>query len=191
GSAAGASATSDGPASPAASASGSASGLVSSPGSASASGSAAVVVDVVGKVRHPGVYRLAAGARVDDAVRAAGGAVGGTDLARLNLARKLVDGEQLAVGVAGASSAPPPAVDTSAADGSAGGSSTAAAGPLDLNAATETQLDALPGVGPVLAQRIIDWRTAHGRFDSVQQLNSVSGIGDAKFADLAPLVSVG
>lgn len=146
-----------------------------------------IVVDVVGRVRRPGVYRLASGSRVDDAVRAAGGAAGGVDLSVLNLARKLSDGEQLAVGVSGAPAAPG---SPAGADDSSGGSASAAGGLVDLNTATASQLDALPGVGPVLAQHILDWRTAHGRFESVQQLNSVSGIGDAKYADLAPLVAV-
>jgi competence protein ComEA len=147
----------------------SAGGATASPPSTAGS---QIVIDVVGRVRRPGVYRLASGSRVDDAVRAAGGAVGGVDLSVLNLARKLSDGEQLAVGVSGASM---PAADA----GAAAGSSASAGALIDLNAATLGQLDGLPGVGPVLAQHIIDWRAAHGRFDNVQQLNSVSGIGDA------------
>ena len=138
-----------------------------------------LVVDVVGKVRLPGIYRLPAGSRVDDALTAAGGALPGTDLTTLNLARKVTDGEQIAVGVVGA-----PDVG-----GAISGSGTPT-GPVDLNTASPAQLDALPGVGPVLAQHIIDWRTAHGRFDSVDQLREVSGIGAAKFADLRPLVTV-
>ncbi|MDQ1739943.1 MAG: competence protein ComEA, partial [Pseudonocardiales bacterium] len=129
-----------------------------------------------------GVYRLPPGARVDDAVRAAGGFLRGVDPVTVNLARKLADGEQVLIGVAG-SGAP-----ASAGSGAAPGPAT---GPLDLNSATLAQLDALPGVGPVLAQHILDWRTGHGRFDSVDQLNGVSGIGDSKFADLKPLVAVG
>jgi len=146
--------------------------------SASASRSAEVVVDVVGHVQSPGLYRLPSGARVDDALRAAGGAIPGTDLSALNLARKVSDGEQIAVGVAGAPAA-----------SGLGGSGTAT-GPVDLNTATAAQLDALPGVGPALAQHIIDWRTAHGRFDTIDQLRQVNGIGQAKFADLKPLVTV-
>jgi competence protein ComEA len=141
-----------------------------------------VVVDVVGKVRRPGVYRLPAGARVDDALRAAGGALSGVDLSALNLARMLGDGEQIAVGVAGATD--PGTVAPSASGGTSG------AGPVNLNTATLEQLDGLPGVGPVLAQHILDWRAAHGRFDSVDQLREVSGIGPSKFADLKGLVSV-
>jgi competence protein ComEA len=161
---------------------------------ASAASSPPLVVDVVGRVRRPGVYRLAAGARVDDAVRAAGGLKPGTDAAMMNLARKLSDGEQIAVGVAGAGR------PTGSTSGSESGSSNASSadpagldGPptrIDLNSASETQLDSLPGVGPVLAQHILEWRTAHGGFNSVDQLRSVSGIGDAKFADLRGLVDV-
>jgi competence protein ComEA len=154
-----------------------------------------VVVDVVGLVRRPGVYRLPSGSRVDDAVRAAGGARAGVDLTGLNLARKLSDGEQVAVGVTGAGR---PDAGSGSASGGSGDASTSglgsgvgtSAGVLDLNAATLSQLDGLPGVGKVLAQRILDWRTAHGRFDAVDQLRSVTGIGDAKFADLKPLVTV-
>jgi competence protein ComEA len=144
---------------------------------ASASPGAELVIDVVGRVLAPGIYRLPAGSRVDDAIRAAGGVLPGTDVTSLNLARKLSDGEQIAVGVVGA----PPAAD---------GTGAATSGPVDLNTATLAQLDALPGVGPVLAQHILDWRTAHGKFDSVDQLREVSGIGEAKYADLRPLVTV-
>jgi competence protein ComEA len=145
----------------------------------SGSSSALVVIDVVGKVERAGVYRLPSGSRVIDAITAAGGVRPGTDLTSVNLAQKLTDGEQIAVGVPVAAAAPV-----------TGGTDPAAGALVDLNNATETQFDALPGVGPVLAQRIVDWRTAHGGFSSVDQLNSVSGIGDAKFADLKPLVTV-
>lgn len=141
-----------------------------------------VVVDVVGKVRRPGVYRLPDGSRVDDALEAAGGALPGVDLSQLNLARKLADGEQVAVGVSGAAGAAGPP-GTGAASGTA-------SAPIDLNTATVQQLDTLPGVGPVLAQRIVDWRTEHGRFDSVDQLQEVSGIGPSRLADLRALVTV-
>jgi len=142
-------------------------------------------VDVVGRVRRPGVYRLPSGARVTDAVTAAGGMLAGVDPATVNLARKLSDGEQLVIG------RPAAAAPTGTGPAGTGSTTTDPSGPVDLNSATVAQLDALPGVGPVLAQRIVDWRTQHGRFDSVAQLRSVSGIGDAKFADLAPLVTVG
>jgi competence protein ComEA len=146
---------------------------------------APIVVDVVGRVARPGVYRLPSGSRVDDAVRAAGGAVAGQDLSSINLARKLIDGEQVAVGVAGAV-----AGGGAAASGAGGTGASGSSGPIDLNSATAAQLDSLPGVGPVLAQRIVDWRTQHGRFDSVDQLQSVTGVGASKFADLRPLVAV-
>ncbi|MDQ1722472.1 MAG: competence protein ComEA [Pseudonocardiales bacterium] len=156
---------------------------------APAGGSTLLVVDVAGKVRRPGVYRLPAGSRVDDAVRAAGGLLSGVDPVTVNLARKLVDGEQVLVGLAAASAGGP---GGSAAPGGPGATTpTGTAGPLDLNSATLAQLDGLPGVGPVLAQRILDWRTAHGRFDSVDQLRGVSGIGDSKYADLKSLVTLG
>jgi competence protein ComEA len=156
------------------------------PGAGSAAaGSALLVVDVAGKVRRPGVYRLPPGARVEDAVRAAGGFGNGVDPVTVNLARKLVDGEQVLIGVLGGAAA------AGAGPPDPGAAGAATAGPLDLNSATLAQLDALPGVGPVLAQHILDWRTGHRRFDSVDQLNGVTGIGDSKFADLKPLVTVG
>jgi competence protein ComEA len=148
----------------------------------SSAGAARLVVDVVGKVRHPGVYHLPDGARVDDALHAAGGPLRGVDLSSLNLARRLIDGEQIAVGVAGAA-APTAAAGTGSASGPA-------SGPVNLNTAGLAQLEGLPGVGPVLAQRILDWRTAHGRFASVDQLREVTGIGESRFADLKPLVTV-
>jgi competence protein ComEA len=141
-----------------------------------------VVVDVGGKVRHPGLVKLAAGARVADALAAAGGVLPGTSTDGMSLARKLVDGEQLLVGEP--STAVEPGATTSS--GSVGG----AGGIVDLNTATVADLDALPGIGPVLAQRILDWRSQHGSFTSVDQLHEVSGVGDAKFADLSPLVRV-
>lgn len=139
-----------------------------------------VVVDVAGKVRHPGLYRLPPGARVDDAVRRAGGPLRGVDLSSLNLAARVVDGQQILVGVPGAA----PLGGTGS-----GGSPGAAADPVNLNAATLEQLESLPGVGPVLAQHIVDWRSAHGGFSTVQQLNDVPGIGEVKFADLHSLVT--
>jgi competence protein ComEA len=151
-----------------------------SPTVSSSKSASVLVVDVVGKVTTPGVYRLPSGSRVADAVQAAGGALPGTDLSTLNLAALVSDGQQIAVGVPGA-----PVV---VADG--GGSGASSSGPVNLNTATAAQLDALPGVGPVLAQHILDWRSAHGSFTSVDQLREVSGIGEAKFADLKPLVTV-
>ena len=139
-----------------------------------------VVVSVGGKVRRPGLVRLPAGSRVDDAVQAAGGAQEKADLGLLNLARRLVDGEQVLVGV------PAAPQDASGPTGAAD----AGSGPVDLNTATLAQLDALSGIGPVLAQRILDWRTENGRFASVDQLREVSGIGESTFADLRSEVTV-
>jgi len=138
-----------------------------------------VVVDVEGTVPRPGVVRLASGARVVDALHAAGGARPGADTTALNLARLLVDGEQILVGQPGQ----PAAGQQPSGAGAAGGL-------LDLNTATLEQLDELPGVGPVLAQRILDWRAEHGRFSSVDELQEVPGIGPAKFAGLAKKVRV-
>ncbi|OKJ41730.1 DNA-binding protein [Streptomyces sp. CB01580] len=143
-----------------------------------------VVVDVSGKVRRPGIQRLPSGARVADALRAAGGARSGVDLTGLNRARVLVDGEQIMVG------APPgtPVADGGGSAGGTGGGSGSATGPVSLNSATVDQLDTLPGVGPVLAQHIIDYRMRHGGFRSVDELREVNGIGERRFADLRPLV---
>jgi competence protein ComEA len=137
---------------------------------------AEVVVAVGGEVRRPGLVRLPVGSRVDDAVRAAGGALPGASTGLLNLARRLVDGELVLVGV-------------DAPAGPAAGPA-AAGGLLDLNTATVSDFDGLPGIGPVLAQRILDWRTEHGRFASVEQLREVSGIGESKYSSLKAKVTV-
>jgi competence protein ComEA len=144
-----------------------------------------LVVDVAGKVRHPGVVSLPAGSRVIDAIKEAGGTRPGAKTGTLNLARRVVDGEQILVGV---NATPASAVPPAAPSGPTGAPAPGA--PIDLNAATVTQLDQLPGVGPVLAQRIVDYRTQHGSFRSTDELRQVSGIGDAKFADLKNLVRV-
>ncbi len=148
-------------------------------GSAAPAGSVAptglIVVAVQGRVAHPGLYRLPAGARVADALTAAGGAQPGVDLSFLNLARKLIDGELLVVGAT-----PPPDQAGPAAP----------IGKVDLNTATLAQLDTLPGVGPALAQRIVDYRSQHNGFRTVDELRHVEGIGDAKFAQLKDLVTV-
>ena len=151
-----------------------ASAASSAPGTAGA-----VVVHVIGRVRRPGVVTLPFGSRVIDAVTAAGGLRPGATSGDLNLARVLVDGEQVIVGR-------PPA---SAPDASAGASASPD-GLLNLNTATATDLEALPGVGPVLAGRIVAWRDANGPFPSVEILGEVSGIGDALLAQLRPLVRV-
>ena len=139
---------------------------------------------VAGKVRRPGLVRLPLGSRVDDAVRAAGGPLPDAEPGLLNLARRLVDGEQVLVGVD-----PPPGSPPADGAGPAGGVA-GTGGPVDLNAASVSDLDGLPGIGPVLAQRIVDWRTAHGRFASVEQLREVTGIGESKYEDLRERVTV-
>ncbi len=154
-----------------------------------AAGAGPVFVHVVGAVRRSGLVQLATGSRVADAVDAAGGMTARADPASVNLARVLVDGEQVRVLRRGDSpvAAPLGAGATAPLPGSAGG---AVAGLIDLNTASVDQLDTLPGIGPVLAQRIVDWRTANGRFSSVDELGEVSGIGDARLADLRAAVAV-
>ncbi|MFJ3982845.1 helix-hairpin-helix domain-containing protein [Streptomyces fungicidicus] len=146
-----------------------------------AAAAAEIVVDVSGKVRDPGIHRLPAGSRVEDALRAAGGARPGTSTAGLNRARFLVDGEQVVVG-----GPAPPAPAPGGGTGTAAGAGPTA--PVSLSTATLDQLDALPGVGPVLAQHILDHRTRNGGFRSVDELREVNGIGDRRFADLRDLV---
>ncbi|MFJ8533489.1 helix-hairpin-helix domain-containing protein [Streptomyces sp. NPDC093591] len=143
---------------------------------------AEIVVDVSGKVREPGIHRLPAGSRVADALRVAGGVRPGTNTDSLNRARFLVDGEQVIVG------GPAAAPGAAAGSGGAAVAGAAPAGPVSLNTATVDQLDTLPGVGPVLAQHIIDYRTQHGGFRAVDELREVNGIGDRRFADLRNLV---
>ena len=145
----------------------------------SASAAPTVVVAVAGGVRRPGLFTLPVGSRVADAVAAAGGVRPGVSIGLLNLARRLVDGEQVIVGAA-----------TGAQPNTPAGPAAGPGAPLNLNTATLEQLDGLPGVGPVLAQRILDYRTRHGAFRSVEQLRDVGGIGEAKFADLRGLVAV-
>ena len=158
-----------------------------------------VVVSVVGLVRTPGVVTLAPGARIADALQAAGGAVDGADTIGLNMARPLGDGEQIVVGLA-PMSGQPTALGSSVASGSAPipGSPAPLSGlvkpkageVLDLNTATVDQLDTLPGVGPVTAAAIVAWRQANGKFTSVDQLADVDGIGPARLEKLRALVRV-
>jgi competence protein ComEA len=156
-----------------------------------------MVVHVVGQVRHEGVVRLPAGSRVLDAVRAAGGAKPSADLDHLNLARVVADGEQLVVPKPGetlssasgsAGAGPASGASSGSGAGSTGGASAQAL--VDLNTADAAGLDSLPGVGPVLSQRILDWRGAHGRFSTVDELGEVSGIGEKLLAQIGPKVKV-
>jgi competence protein ComEA len=152
-----------------------------------------LVVDVVGKVARPGVFTLPPGSRIVDAIAAAGGALPHTDLTALDLARKLSDGQEIFVGV------PPPSGPAAMSAGGVVGDDTDVGGDtsavstdpvVDINAATQVELETLPGVGAVTAQKILAWRTQHGRFTSVTQLQQVSGIGPAKYAALAGRVKV-
>jgi competence protein ComEA len=144
-----------------------------------------VTVHVAGAVRRPGVYRLHAGARVDDALTRAGGPRARADLAAVNLAAKLEDGRQVLVPERGAAPA-----STSAPAGGAAGATAAPAQPVNLNTATLEQLDTLDGVGPGIAKRILDYRQQHGGFKRVEELGEVPGIGAKRLATLTPLVTV-
>lgn len=137
---------------------------------------APLVISVVGKVRNQGLVTVPAGARVAEALEAAGGARSGTDLSTLNLARKVIDGEQINVGAPAA-----------AAESESG----AAPVKIDLNAATREQLESLPGVGEVTAQRILDWRARNGGFTAIEQLREIEGIGERRLASLREQVTVG
>ncbi len=142
-----------------------------------------VTVDVAGKVRRPGIAVLDAGARVVDALKAAGGARHGVDLSSLNLARVLADGEQILVGVAAVESAAIPDQDGSAP--------TPAPGQLvNLNVATAAELESLPEVGPVTAAAIISWREANGGFSAVDELLEIDGIGETTLGQIAPFVTL-
>lgn len=177
----------------------------------SSSANTRIVVSVVGKVNNPGLVTLADGARVDDAVMAAGGVLPGTDVTTLNLARKLADGEQIYVGIpVPAGLADPEAAsdavvgDAPSSDAGDSGSSIPATKSkkgknsaslipgekVNLNTASAAELETLPGVGDVTAQHIIDWRSQHGSFNSIDQLRDVGGIGDGKFGKLKDLVTV-
>ena len=158
-----------------------------SPPVAPTESASSIVVDVAGKVRRPGIAELPLGSRVVDALEAAGGARRGVSLRALNLARVLVDGEQIVVGVrappglaASAASAP-----TSSSTG--GGTATPM---VDINTAGQAELETLPGVGPVTAKAILDLRAERGTFTAVDELLEVSGIGDATLAKIAPYVTL-
>jgi len=152
---------------------------VPSPASARPRAAAGVVVDVEGAVRRPGLVRLAAGSRVADAVARAGGTTRLADRSGVNLAAPVSDGQQVLVPRRGGPGGTPAAT--------AGGGSAASA-PVSLSSATAEQLDGLPGVGPVTAQKIVDYRAQHGAFHSVDELDAISGIGPARIADLRGLV---
>ncbi|HMK92060.1 MAG TPA: helix-hairpin-helix domain-containing protein [Thermoleophilia bacterium] len=154
---------------------------------------AQLVVYLCGAVRRPGVYHLDQGARVADLLALGGGALGKAELQAINLAAPLTDGQQVVVpekGAAGAAAAAPAAPAGPGASDSASGAAAVPGAPVNLNTATLEQLDALPGVGPSTAQKIIDYRTANGGFKSVDDLNNVSGIGDVRFEALKDLVTV-
>jgi competence protein ComEA len=153
----------------------------SSPGVGEAAATSdTVVVSVVGLVARPGLVTVPNGSRVADAVTAAGGLLPDADPASVNMAAVVADGQQVAIGVPG----------VAAAGAGSASSATAGAGPVDLNTATVAELDALPGIGPVLAQRIIDYRSQQGRFTSVDQLDDVPGIGPALYGRLVGSVTV-
>jgi competence protein ComEA len=154
-------------------------GMQPGAGAAAGGGPPTLVVSVVGRVRNPGLVKVRAGARVADALRAAGGAKRGVDLSTVNLARKVTDGEQIHVGVPAAAAAP---VD--------GGAAGAPAGKINLNTATAEQLEELPGIGEVTAGNILDWRAQNGGFTAVEQLREVDGIGERRLATLRDRVTV-
>jgi len=154
-----------------------------------------VVVYVCGAVRHPGVVRLPAGARVGDAVDLAGGPTSKADLAGVNLAAKVGDGQQIVVpekaagGGAGAAGGAAPAAGAAAA-AAAPGAAPAAGALVNINTASLAELDSLMGIGPSTAQKIIDYRTANGGFTSIEQLMDVPGIGEAKFAAIKDAITI-
>lgn len=171
------------------------------PGAPASSGAPMIKVHVLGAVKHPGVVALPPGSRVQDALDHAGGAKKSAALGDLNLAQPLADGQQVFIARHGGTSevrdpvAVPPGGAAPAGSGETGtpGSATSgsdgaspAAQPVNLNTATVDELDQLPGVGPVTAQKIIDWRTQHGRFDSPEELQEVDGIGPKTYAEIAP-----
>lgn len=142
------------------------------------SATARLIINVAGKVKNPGVYQLPQGSRVVDAIEAAGKQLKGVDISDINLARILVDGEQILVG------------GSRVVSGKSVPKKITADNPLDINRASIAQLDTLPGIGPVTAQRIIDYRTKVGRINTVDELNKISGLGGAKFEEIKNLLRV-
>ena len=153
--------------------------------SPSASG---IVVDVEGAVRAPGVYTLSSGARVIDALKAAGGANSSADMTTVNLARPVADGERVYIPRRGEQ--PPADAAPGGGGGTSGGGSAGSGGKVNINTASESELEGLPGIGPTLAQRIVDYRTQHGPFHDVKDLMKVEGIGQKKFDSLKDYVTV-
>jgi competence protein ComEA len=151
--------------------------LLRPPRAAHARSSSRLVVDVAGAVRRPGLHQLAPGTRIADAVAAAGGATSKADINAVNLAAPVADGEQIVVPPRG-----------SGAAGASSGAAPSPTAPLDLNSASLEQLDALPGIGPATAQKILDYRQAHGSFHSVAELDAVPGIGQGRIEQLKGLV---
>jgi competence protein ComEA len=144
-----------------------------------------LVVHVVGAVRRPGLYRLRSGARIADAVRRAGGTTRKADLEAINLAAPVEDGLQVVV----PRRVPPAPAGAPGAAAPGDAAAPAASGPVHLNTASLEQLDTLPGVGPVTAQKIVDWRQTHGAFTSVDDLDAIPGIGPARLEQLRDLVA--
>jgi len=137
-----------------------------------------LIINVAGKVKNPGVYQLPPGSRVVDALEAAGQQLKGVDISDINLARVLVDGEQILIG------------SNRTVSGKVAAKKITADNPLDINRATIAQLDTLPGIGPVTAQRIIDYRTKAGRINAVDELKKISGLGGVKFEEIKALLRV-
>lgn len=156
-----------------------------SPAASSPVAAQEVLVHVAGKVKKPGVVRLDADSRVEDAINAAGGVLANTDVSTLNLARKVNDGEQILVGVEGADSSA-----NGETGGTAGGETGGGDGKISINQSTKEQLEKLPGVGESLAERIIAYRKEQGKFQNVEDLKNVSGIGEKKYAALAGMISL-
>lgn len=178
-----------------------AAGAPSRAGGAAATGAApaGVTVHVVGAVKDPGVLTLPVGSRVDDALERAGGAASAADLSGVNLARPLVDGEQVVVPEPGDDPVAAPAPGGQAGPGGAAPGAGVAGGPaapggagalVQLNTVDLAALETLPGVGPVHAERTLDWRTEHGQFTAVEELGEERGIGDKTYAQLSPKVTV-